>query len=85
MESFEQVISEHLELKTHNRRLEETIPLARYRSEVVGVDRAPRTSDAEALEDKTGSVDGWPLAEWETGTYAPDLFWTAAPAFGWAD
>jgi len=75
--SFDQVITEHLTLSERNKRLEQTMPLDRYReasggAAAAGEDEPPTAANATPRED--------PPSWWET----PDGE-CPTPPLGWED
>jgi hypothetical protein len=88
MESFEQAIQEHIELKARNSGLEGEMPLDAYRAEHDLADDVPLGSGADVSHVDTSSEteqDVRPLAESGTGLPAPEELWVGARAFDWGD
>jgi hypothetical protein len=85
---LQDVIDQHLELRRRNARLDESLPLDRYRAELAAADPAPAPPEG-LLEETEELARGWlPVSEPRTGRRVRDespQLWQIPPLFDWGD
>ena len=83
---LQETINEHLELRRRNARLEQSLPLDRYRSAPAATEPAPEPPE---LEETQESIPGWlPVSEARKSPRERDdsaQLWDVPPLFDWGD
>jgi hypothetical protein len=84
-ESFGLAIQEHLELQRRNSRLEDEMPIERYREP--GARRAAASAGSTVLEDTQEWVmpDAPTVIDHEQLFPNPEELWSGTPSFDWGD
>jgi hypothetical protein len=80
---FDRVISEHQALVFRNRRLDETMPLERYRDETSIPAGHLFGSEEDARPEATHGP--WPMREHAPVLEPVDSLWADDPSFDWGD
>jgi hypothetical protein len=85
---LQEIINEHLELRQRNARLEESLPLDRYRSEPATTEPAPAPPE-RFLDETEEFTPGWlPVSEPRKSRRERDdspQLWDVPPLFDWGD
>jgi hypothetical protein len=82
---FDDAINEHLELQRRNARLEHSLPIEHYRSELATKNQ-PGNPQPEAAEQTEDALPGWPAEdEREQSRNDDSRLWDIPPLFDWGD
>ncbi len=87
-DSFASAIKHHLELKQRNRRLDDSMPLERYRDERFGSTHALFVSEETARREERWSEPSPDSPTIERGGImfeAAEELWSGPPSFDWGD
>ena len=85
---FDDVINEHLELRRRKARLEQSLPLERYRADLMTGNGHPRNRKTQAPSEQTEDFSpGWPApSEPDRLRDAdPSRLWDVPPLFDWGE
>jgi hypothetical protein len=85
---FDDVINEHLELQRRNARLEQSLPLERYRTQPTARNDSPPKRQAEAVPEQTEDFSpGWLTQSEPARNNDADSsqLWDVPPLFDWGD
>ena len=83
---FDDVINEHLELRRRNARLEQSLPIERYRAKLANRNQPPRNRKPDAAEETEDALPGWAAAsEPDANRDAASRLWDVPALFDWGE